>query len=214
MLDVAPHATSAHLVRRPETRVRRMQTLLLDEGQPSLERRVVDARVFGALGKGPSFEDGHAVGDGVDGGSAGDVVDLGQRQHAFEDVLLVERAGRVGDAAPSVGGVGVDAAGVAVAREGDVSRHMFELGAEEFEVETAEPGLECEPPAGQHDHVLELGAVAVAVEVFEFAADRRQDSAFPWSDFGVVGRSDEVHCVQNMLEARIVAKSKRGLTWV
>lgn len=129
LLGIVAHAAGTHLVRRAEHRVRRMQTLLPDEGQPGLECRVVDARVFGAVGDRCPFEHGHAVGDGEDLGGAGHEVDFRQGQHAFEDVLLVEGAGRVGDAAPAVGGVRVDAAGVAVAREGDVSCHVFELGA-------------------------------------------------------------------------------------
>lgn len=194
-----------------------MQTLLLDESQPRLECGIVDARVFGALGDRRPFEHGHAVGDGEDLGGAGHEVDFRQGQHAFEDVLLIEGAGRVGDAAPAVGGVRVDAAAVAVAREGDVSRHVFELGAEEFEVETAEPRLECEPPAGQHDHVLELGAVAVPVKVFHFVADRCQDAAFPGSYFGGVDGTDEVHCVEKMLEdvrGESDCTTKLELTWV
>ena len=126
----------------PETRIGGVKALFPDEVEPSLERDVVDTGVVFAIRDRGSFEDGDAVGDGKDLGCAGHVVDLGEGEHALEDVSLVERAGRVGDAATAVDGVGVQAAGVAVAGEGDVAGHVLELGAAELKVEAAEPRLE------------------------------------------------------------------------
>lgn len=136
-----------------------------------MEFVVVDAGVLGAGGEGFALEDRGAFGHGEDLGGAGDVVYFRQREHAFHDVLFVKRTRCVRDTYSSVDGVWVDAAGVTIACEGDEAGHVFELSTAEFVVETAEPGLEGQPPAGEHGDGLKFRAVTVAVEVFELAAD-------------------------------------------
>ena len=200
---------------RDEQTLRRGEARGVDGLQPGLEPVVVDALALG--GRRVADEILDARDDGHDLGRAFDVLDLGEGEHAFEDVLLVEGGRRVFHAHAAVVGVRVDSACVAVAREGCVPRHVLHARGVELVVQPALPLEPDEPGRGQHGDGFELGAVAFAVEVFEFADYRGEDGAFPGVDFFLVDASDDGDGVEMQIAADVVVfqagaqEEERGL---
>ena len=124
---VGAHAARAHLVGGGIRAFGRVEPAFADGGKPCLEAGVVDA--FGtSVGIIAVGVVGIQADKGFDGFVAEEdfrcalhVGDLGEREDAFERVLLIKCAGRVVDSAAAVDGVGEHAAGVTVPDEGDVA---------------------------------------------------------------------------------------------
>ena len=188
-------------MRRREARIRQRQALPPHLRQPRHEARVVNAGVLVAGHWLPTHEAWHSDGGGENLGRASDVADLGEGLKPHEGVRAVERGGRVRDAAAAVDRVGVHAAWVTVAHEGDEARHVAQGGGAALEVEAGGPGQGGQKPGRQHGGRFELGAVAVGVEVLEGVDDGGQDAAFPGEDGVGEKGAHEVRGVQVQVAA-------------
>lgn len=119
-------------------------TYLVD---PGLEIGVVDAFVT------MSFRAGSVADKSAEAGlreedfsGTTDIGNSSTSENTFEGMAFVERAGGVFDSTLAVFRIWKDAACIAVADEHEMTAHMWELGAEEFEIEARGPRLKGEEP--------------------------------------------------------------------